>query len=56
IVQRADCDSVRPARDVDPAYGAALDAAAAAGVEALAYGCHVAVDGIAVARPLPVKL
>lgn len=36
------------ARDIDPAYGAAFDAARVAGVEALAYRCGIARDGIEV--------
>jgi len=40
FVARGDVDRVRPADDVDPAYGAALRAAAAAGVEVRAFGAR----------------
>lgn len=56
IVQRSDCSYLCPARDIDPGYGQALDAALNSGVEALAYDCQVTPDGIAVARQLPVKV
>jgi len=36
------------ARDIDPAYGRAFDAARAAGVEAIAYRCGITHDGIEV--------
>jgi sugar fermentation stimulation protein A len=42
------------ARDVDPAYGRAFDAARAAGVEALARRCRVTQDGIEVAATIPI--
>lgn len=48
LVQRPDCDRLSLARDIDPAYGAAFDAARSAGVEAYAVGCSVTVDGIEV--------
>lgn len=48
LVQRPDCDRLSLARDIDPAYGAAFDAALSAGVEAYAVGCSVTVDGIEV--------
>ena len=41
LVQRMDCRDFRLARDIDPDYGAAFDAARAAGVEALAYSCRL---------------
>lgn len=56
IVQRDDCTYFCPARDIDPAYGQALDAALAAGVEALAYACHVTAGGITVTRQLAVEI
>jgi sugar fermentation stimulation protein A len=56
LVQRADCDRVAPADDIDPAYGEALRAAAEAGVETLALGARVTARSIAVERTLPVLL
>jgi sugar fermentation stimulation protein A len=56
LVQRADCDRVAPADDIDPAYGSALRAAEAAGVELLALGARVTARAIAVERALPVVL
>ena len=56
IVQRADCDSVEPADDIDPAYGEALRRAVVAGVEIWAVGTRVTAGGIAVERQLPVRL
>lgn len=56
IVQRADCDHFRIAGDIDPAYDAGLNAALAAGVEALCYACTVDLDGVRVARPLPLRV
>ncbi len=50
LVQRADAADFSLARDIDPAYGAAFDAAARAGVEALAYACELAPVGIEVSR------
>ena len=40
------------ARDIDPAYGRAFDAARAAGVEAIAYRCGITRDGIEVVEPV----
>lgn len=48
--------SVRPADEIDPAYGAALRRAAAAGVRILALGCRLSAMGIAPAGMLPVRL
>ena len=56
VVQRADCDSVEPADDIDPAYGEALRRAAGAGVEIWAVGTRVTARRIAVERQLPVRL
>ena len=56
LVQRADCASVAPADDIDPAYGAALRSAAGAGVELFALGARVTSRSIAVERSLPAVL
>ncbi len=56
LVQRADADSVKPADDVDPEYGATLREAARAGVEIHALGTRVLSDRIRVERVLPVLL
>lgn len=56
VVQRGDADSVEPADDIDPAYGAALRAAARAGVEVLAVRARVAPTGIRYECRLPVAL
>ena len=54
LVQRADSKKFALARDIDPAYGAAFDAATAAGVEAIAVRCRLNMTGIAVDRPIPI--
>jgi len=56
LVQRADCDRVAPADDIDPAYGESLRAACAEGVETLALGARVTSRSISVERTLPVVL
>src|SRR5262245_1308198 len=43
------------ARDIDPAYGKAFDAARRAGVEALAYRCGITCDGIEVVEPVEIS-
>lgn len=48
LIQRADATAFKLARDIDPAYGAAFDAAVAAGVEAIAVRCRLSEEGIAV--------
>jgi sugar fermentation stimulation protein A len=52
VVQRADCDRFDTADDVDKAYGPALRAAAARGVEVLCYGCHLTAGGVRLDRAL----
>lgn len=54
LVQRGDAERLALARDIDPAYGAAFDSARLAGVEALAYGCEVTTQGIALSAPVPI--
>jgi len=56
VVQRADADSVAPADDIDPAYGATLREAARAGVELHALSARVRGDRIRLERVLPVLL
>ena len=56
LVQRSDCDRVAPADHIDPAYGAALRCAAAAGVELFALGARISARAIRVERELPVQL
>jgi sugar fermentation stimulation protein A len=53
VIQRADCRRFRVARDLDPGYHRALEAAREAGVEVLCYACEVAEDRIAIAESLP---
>ena len=50
VVQRMDCEAFTACADLDPAFAAGLDAAAADGVEVLVYACRMELDGIAIAR------
>ncbi|MFN8496713.1 MAG: DNA/RNA nuclease SfsA [Anaerolineae bacterium] len=54
FVQRPDARCLTPNRAVDGRFGAALDAARAAGVEAYAYTCRVTRDSVEVADLIPV--
>ncbi|MCP4806796.1 MAG: DNA/RNA nuclease SfsA [Proteobacteria bacterium] len=56
LLGRDDCDSVRPADSVDLAYGNALRAAHAAGVEVLAYRLDIDDTYITVGDRVPVHL
>jgi sugar fermentation stimulation protein A len=56
VVQRGDCESVEPADDIDPAYGAALRAAARSGVEVLAVRARVTPAALRYEGALPVRL
>lgn len=56
LVQRADCESVEPADDIDPAYGAALRRAARAGVEVLAWRARLSPRAMRLETSLPVRL
>lgn len=47
---------VRPADEIDPAYGVALRRAARAGVEILAYGCEIDLAGIRLGPRVDVDL
>jgi sugar fermentation stimulation protein A len=54
LVQIGSARSFALARDIDPAYGRAYDAARAAGVEAIARRCRLTCDGIDVAEAVPI--
>jgi len=56
LVQRDDCEVVRPADDVDPTYGRALRDAAAQGVLVRALRARVSLREITVLGELPVLL
>ena len=56
VVQRADIKSVQPADAVDPEYGEELRRAVGLGVEVMAWQAEVTVDGVTLARELPVVL
>lgn len=54
LIQRSEAKKLAFARDVDPVYCAAFEAAAAAGVEAIALRCRMSTEGIIVDRPVPI--
>lgn len=55
LVQRTDCDRMRVAADLDPAYAAAVTAARAAGVEAVAHLADLSASGVSLGREIPVE-
>jgi sugar fermentation stimulation protein A len=56
VVQRGDATAVAAAARVDPAYAAALDLAAAAGVAVVAVEIAVTAEALTPTRPLPVRV
>lgn len=54
IVQRADCDRVAFAADLDPAYAAGFAEARRHGVEAYAVRCDITLTGIIPTRTIPI--
>lgn len=56
LVQRTDCTRFRLARDIDPAYAAAFERARAAGVEMLAYGTRIGVEGVWLDAPVSIPV
>jgi len=50
VVQRDDCQTLRPAADLDPVYAATIKQARAAGVEVLAYACAVSPEEISISH------
>lgn len=55
-VQHTGVERVRAAREIDPEYAAALEEAAAAGVEILAYRARISPGEISLTHPVPVEL
>jgi sugar fermentation stimulation protein A len=56
IIQRPDASQFTPHRQADPLFTAALEQAAAAGVEVRAFTCDVSRQQIAIASEIPVML
>ena len=56
VVQRMDVHLFSPARDIDPAYGKALDEAVRQGIEVIVVQARVTPQEISFHRTLPVKL
>jgi len=54
LIQIGSAQRFALARDIDPGYGRAFDAARAAGVEAIAYRCGISCDGIEVVEPVSI--
>jgi sugar fermentation stimulation protein A len=54
LIQIGSAQRFALARDIDPTYGAAFDAARAIGVEALAYRCGITREGIELAEPVSI--
>jgi len=54
LIQRGEARRLALARDVDPGYGEAFDAAMAAGVEAIALRCKMRLEEILIDRPVPI--
>lgn len=52
VVQRTDCSAFSACAELDPAFAAALDRTADAGVEVLVYACAMSTAGIAIDRRL----
>src|SRR6266700_3228712 len=54
LIQIGSARRFKLARDIDPAYGAAFDAARSMGVEAIAYRCGISCEGIEVVEPVSI--
>jgi sugar fermentation stimulation protein A len=55
IIQRTGCEAMEIAREIDPAFGAAFDAARKAGMQAYARDCELSVEGIWLGQPIPIR-
>lgn len=53
VLQRDDAHRIEAARSIDPAFADALADARAAGVRILGRRCHVSLDGLTLASPVP---
>lgn len=56
VIQMADVQYLHPNDETDPAFGAALREAAAAGVQILAVDCQVTEDEMVIRQTVPVRL
>ena len=56
VVQMSNVAYLRPNDETDPAFGAALREAAAAGVQVLAMDCAVTPDSMVIRKPVAIKL
>jgi sugar fermentation stimulation protein A len=56
LVSRTDVEAMRPADDIDPAYGEALRSAIGSGVEAIAHGLSIDEHALTVSRSVPILL
>ncbi len=56
LVQRGDAERFSLARDIDPNYAKAFEAATKRGVSAVALACDASPAGIVVARPIPITV
>jgi sugar fermentation stimulation protein A len=54
VIQIPSADRFAVARDIDPTYAAAFERARTNGVEMLAWRCHVSIEGIEIAAPVPI--
>lgn len=56
LIQRTDCTEFDLARDIDPGYAAAYDAAREREVETLCFGTRITLQGVELGRPLTVVI
>lgn len=56
VIQRGDCEVFQVADDIDPTYGEACKRAFERGVEPYAYTCDMQLNGIKIAKPIPVRV
>jgi sugar fermentation stimulation protein A len=53
VIQRTDCDAFQACADLDPAFAAGLGRAIEGGVELFAYACDITLEGVSIARRVP---